>query len=208
MKIYNYDSITKEFLRESLADESPLEQDVFLIPAFSTPTSPPTTTANEVVIFDEDTKTWSVKADYREANYWLKDDASKVVFSIGDTTDETMTEIEPTLVYPMWDIPSNSWVNNESKQESVRIASISDEANAIILNAYSDLKQKKMMSIMLKYQGKLIGGEKLTAGEEAIYNAILSADAWITAIRVIENDCQVDSNLPVDFTPAGEAPQL
>jgi hypothetical protein len=52
MKIYNYNSENGYFVGESLADESPLEPGIFLIPAHATTIEPPTTTNNELAVFD------------------------------------------------------------------------------------------------------------------------------------------------------------
>ena len=40
MKIYHYHPITKEYIGEGVADESPLEPGVFLIPAYATDIPP------------------------------------------------------------------------------------------------------------------------------------------------------------------------
>lgn len=41
MTIYHYDPVTFDFIAPGLADKSPLEEDVFLIPAHATDTAPP-----------------------------------------------------------------------------------------------------------------------------------------------------------------------
>lgn len=51
MKIYNYNASTLEYTGESIADESPLEPGVFLIPAFSTPIKPLPATAGKMRLF-------------------------------------------------------------------------------------------------------------------------------------------------------------
>lgn len=51
MKIYNYDK-NGIYTGESVADESPLEAGIYLIPANATTIKPPTTADNEVAVFD------------------------------------------------------------------------------------------------------------------------------------------------------------
>lgn len=51
MRIFNYDQETGEFLGESVADESPLEPGVYLLPACSTDIAPPLQSANQRAIF-------------------------------------------------------------------------------------------------------------------------------------------------------------
>jgi hypothetical protein len=58
MKIYNYHPITKEYIGESIADESPLEEGVFLIPAYSTYIQVPEFQAGKVTMFNEETQQW------------------------------------------------------------------------------------------------------------------------------------------------------
>ena len=51
MKIYSYD-LQGNYTGESVADESPLEKGVYLIPAGATDIKPPSTNANKVAVFD------------------------------------------------------------------------------------------------------------------------------------------------------------
>jgi len=81
MTIYNYHPETLEFTGESVADPSPLEPGVWLIPAHSTEIAPPDTTANEVAVFSGGE--WSLEPDYRGHRAWLP----------ADYDDETGTEI-------------------------------------------------------------------------------------------------------------------
>lgn len=60
MKIYHYHPVTKEYLGESIADESPLEKGVFLIPANATNKKPPSyAMALEVIRFTNGD--WKIK---------------------------------------------------------------------------------------------------------------------------------------------------
>jgi hypothetical protein len=51
MKIYNYDS-NGIYIGESVADESPLEPSVFLIPALATTIAAPKATKGKMVVFN------------------------------------------------------------------------------------------------------------------------------------------------------------
>ena len=68
MKIYNYNEFTGEYLSVSQADESPLEEGVFLIPAFATELKPPEAKENEAVCFENGD--WAVKPDFRGKTYF------------------------------------------------------------------------------------------------------------------------------------------
>ena len=63
MRIYNYDPETGEYLGDGLADESPLEPGVYLMPANATSKLVPTLKPGEAAIFADDN--WRVVADYR-----------------------------------------------------------------------------------------------------------------------------------------------
>ena len=59
MNIYHYIADTGIFYSEGIADESPLEPGVFLIPAYATTFKPPKTTLPNVAVFRNGT--WSVE---------------------------------------------------------------------------------------------------------------------------------------------------
>ena len=51
MNIYHYDELTGEYLGQGVADESPLEPGVWLIPAASTTEAPPTVATTQVAFW-------------------------------------------------------------------------------------------------------------------------------------------------------------
>lgn len=67
MKIYHYHPEHNYFISEDLADPSPLEPGVWLIPAHATSVEPPSTNDGEVAIFDG--TSWSVIEDKRGVYY-------------------------------------------------------------------------------------------------------------------------------------------
>jgi hypothetical protein len=58
MKIYHYDFETGQYLGDGVADPSPLEADVWLIPAHATEIAPPKTGVDEYAIFIDNA--WSI----------------------------------------------------------------------------------------------------------------------------------------------------
>lgn len=70
MKIHNYSPTTGEYLNTTVADESPLEPGIFMVPALATDVAPPTLKANEVAVFAAGA--WSVVPDYRSQTVYDK----------------------------------------------------------------------------------------------------------------------------------------
>lgn len=58
--IYNYHPETAEFIGASQADQSPLEPDVWLIPAHATEIEPPATQSGQRAVFSVDAQAWLV----------------------------------------------------------------------------------------------------------------------------------------------------
>ncbi|MEW6314627.1 MAG: hypothetical protein AB1513_11410 [Pseudomonadota bacterium] len=82
MQIYHYDSITGEYAGTSQADESPLEPDVFLMPAHATAIAPPAVNAGECAVFRAGA--WQVLPDHRgETHYDVTTGAPVEIKDIG-----------------------------------------------------------------------------------------------------------------------------
>jgi len=58
MKIYNYHPVTKEYIGKSIANESPLEEGVYLIPVNATDIQVPEFQAGKVAMFNENSQQW------------------------------------------------------------------------------------------------------------------------------------------------------
>ncbi|EKE03678.1 MAG: hypothetical protein ACD_20C00169G0008 [uncultured bacterium] len=114
MKIYNYHPITREFISESTADESPLEKGVYLIPGNATKIAPPQAGENEIACFENGS--WLIKTDFRGKIYYKKDTLEEIGISeIGMIPDKTMTDIKPGD-YDSWDSALNAFVLDREKK--------------------------------------------------------------------------------------------
>lgn len=82
MRIYNYNPVTGEFISQGIADESPLEPGVFLLPGAATDVPPPSFCENECAVFIDGE--WSVKKDLRGYKYWDADGKFSMITDIGE----------------------------------------------------------------------------------------------------------------------------
>ena len=86
MKIYNYNAETKEYLSTEEAQKSPLEKNVYLIPANATTIATIGVKEDEVAIFDGEK--WVVEKDYRNQKvYSMETQQEQKVDYIGDIKD-------------------------------------------------------------------------------------------------------------------------
>lgn len=101
MKIYNYNGVTGEFIGESTARKSPLEDNVYLIPANATKVKPPSKNKDTVSVFKD--SEWLSVADYRGQVFYSKEDRSTYTPSeIGWEPDSTLTTKEIRFRFPKW----------------------------------------------------------------------------------------------------------
>lgn len=107
MIIYNYSSLTGEYIGTNEAKESPREPGIFLMPANAVGVAPMTVAENEVAVWDS-TK-WIKQADYRDKVYYDKTTKEKhEIKEIGIAPDADWTDVAPTDPDAEWD--GSGWV--------------------------------------------------------------------------------------------------
>jgi len=119
--IYHYDRDTGEYLFSDQADPSPLETDVWLIPAYATEIAPPVVnqSAREIAVFIVDA--WKIKSDWRGVDlYSTSDGASVSITQIGQTPlDISATELPPPSAACIWQ--DNQWVESSAKKAELLV---------------------------------------------------------------------------------------
>lgn len=93
MQIFHFHPVTGEFLGIGIADQSPLEPGVFLIPAFATELQQPEASSNQIPVFNG--TGWELLSDYRGSEYWLPDGSHHVIRDIGVAPPEDALFEEP-----------------------------------------------------------------------------------------------------------------
>lgn len=111
MIIYRYNEINHEYIGEMQAQESPLEEGVYLFPPHTT-TIKPSFDDGYVSVFDEEKKEWNNFIDNRGKKvYSVVDATSSTVDYIGEIKDG-FTLIEPTSIYDT-NFVNGKWVANK-----------------------------------------------------------------------------------------------
>lgn len=121
--------------------------------------------------------------------------------TIIDTDERVANFFEPTpesyrKAYTPDGLPFNELIPllTAADIEALRVGSITAKATETIEAVYTPLKQRKMMSISIALQDKVINNGTLTADEEALLQANRDANIWITAIRTIENTAIINDD--------------
>ena len=103
--IYHFDE-NGAYCGASEARRSPLEDDVYLIPAMATDLMPPATGKNECPVW-EDGK-WTLKPDFRGKVYWLDDGSECKIDRIGETIPANGFSQKPEITVEK---KSGSWLS-------------------------------------------------------------------------------------------------
>ena len=143
MKIYKYDTQTKEFLQELEINEAYGTNLPF------TTTLKPLAKKDGFAVCFNGTK-WEYVEDNRNKTIYVKDTKQELkVDYLGEIKDEH------TLLIPSqfdeWDYTQNKWVENIEKKETQRIQEIESKCNRAIESVYPIYKQINITNLLTPY---------------------------------------------------------
>ena len=95
MKWYRYNPETLEYEHPVICQPNPARSGEFLIPPSATELAPPSAGNHETAIFQPDSKSWTVKPDYRGTEYWLPDGSHHKIEQIGEVLPEDALDEPP-----------------------------------------------------------------------------------------------------------------
>lgn len=93
MDIYHYHPVTKEYLGAGVADPSPLEPGVWLIPAQAVTIAPPAATPGHAVVFENGA--WASVEDHRGTVMWKPDGAEVTIENLGPLPSDLLKTKPP-----------------------------------------------------------------------------------------------------------------
>ena len=180
MKIYNYNAETKEYLGTEEAQKSPLESDVYLIPANATTIATIEVKKNEVAIFDGEK--WTVEKDYRNQKvYSIETQQEQKVDYIGDIKDG-YTLLEP-FENCKWD--GKKWVGDIDKLLQIKINT-------------TYMVRDKFMYGDISYLGLLFKADR-QAQQKVTSMALFSTLKGLQDTDIVAQWNTVDGNIDITF---------
>lgn len=201
--IYQYHLQTGEFLFTGIADSSPLEEGVWLIPAYATPTTPLETGMHEAAVYrdadgnvptNHDDGEWRVVSDWRGVPLWSTTTGEPMQIDIIGVApaDIGATDIERTELTTTWD--GTGWVVDAAL--IARRLSARQEAMLADISAERDRREESGFP----YRGKVL--DSTPRSVQRITAAALAAQAALAAGQpfLIDWTCADNSALPLDAT--------
>jgi len=137
MLIYNYNGNTGELLSQEEADQSPLEDGIFLLPANATFIKPEGSLGEfQAFCFNSALNAWGIVPDYRGVTLYSKNDKSLVFAALGESLDEiNATTIHPTSEYDVWDTTSGTWVYSKDLEVLLKKDLVDKNVESLLLDA-------------------------------------------------------------------------
>lgn len=109
--IYHYHPISGELLGQTAADRSPLEPEVWLIPAHATDQAPPKVNAKQVAVFAAGQ--WRIAPDWRSATLWSTEDGTAI-----SITEIGLTPVEVHATEAPRPSPAHRWLNGQWQEDA------------------------------------------------------------------------------------------
>ncbi|PRP72655.1 hypothetical protein BUE93_01085 [Chromobacterium amazonense] len=131
--VHAYHPQTGEYLGPTMADPSPLQPGVWLLPAYSTEQQPPVTAERQAAIFSNGS--WSILPDWRAVKLWSTDTAQPVQARLGDTPDSLRATLLEPCEFPAWD--GKGWAINKSAQAAALAQKTNAELKQRLADAYA-----------------------------------------------------------------------
>ena len=100
MEWYRYNPDTLEYEHPVTCQSNPARPGEFLIPPSATEHEPPSTGDHEAAVFKPDSKSWTIKPDYRETKYWLPDGSHHKIEQIGEVLPDNALDKQPLPLPP------------------------------------------------------------------------------------------------------------
>ena len=139
MQIYHYHPATGVLLYASDADQSPLEENVFLIPANATDIEPPVAHANQVPVFSAGA--WMLEPDFRGQTWFNTASGQPEMVSVIGQPADCLTVQAPATQFDKWD--GSKWVTDTAAQKAATDAT----NNAQIKAQLSELDSKSVRAL-------------------------------------------------------------
>ena len=95
MEWYRYNPDSLEYEHPVICQPNPARPGEFLIPPSATEHKPPSTGDHEAAVFKPDSKSWTIKPDYRETEYWLPDGSHHKIEQIGELLPDNALNKQP-----------------------------------------------------------------------------------------------------------------
>ena len=144
MKIYKYDTQTKEFLEELEINE----QYGTNLP-FTTAIKPLAKKDGFAIICFDGTK-WEYIEDNRNKTVYAKDTKQELKIDYLRTIKDEHTLLVPRQ-FDEWDYTKNQWIENIEKKETQRIQQIEAKCNQAIESIYPIYKQINITNLLTPY---------------------------------------------------------
>lgn len=143
MKVYKYDTQTREFLQELEINEAYGTNLPFIT------TIKPLNKKDGFAICFDDTK-WEYVEDNRDKTVYIKATKQELKVSYLGKIKDDVTTLKPEQ-FDKWDYTQNKWVENIEKKETQRIQEIEAGCNQAIEAVYPIYNQINITNLLLPY---------------------------------------------------------